>query len=85
MSYRTSPFSPLALRVSSSDAPYGLQLEMAFKTFNGEVLPATCQQHLEVSSRITLRSREAARQAVSELRALADAVEAYIPNLKLEV
>lgn len=81
MTYTTSPLSPIPFRVASSDAPYGIQLEFAFRSFNGEVLPAACPQHLGVTGNITLRTREVATHAVSELRALADAIESFIPNL----
>lgn len=81
MTYATSPFSPIPLRVSSSDAPYGIVLEFEFRSFNGEILPASCPQFIGVTSRVTLHTREVATQAVEELRALADSIEAYIPTL----
>lgn len=81
MSYATSPFSPIPIRLASSDAPYGIHLEFSFKSFNGEVLPASCPQFLGVTGTVTLRTREVATQAVAELRTLAGCIEAFIPKL----
>ena len=81
MTYSTSPFSAIPIRVSSADAPYGIQLEFSFRSFNGEVLPASCPQHLGITGNLTLLTREVATRAVAELRALADSIEAFIPKL----
>ena len=81
MTYSTSPFSPIPFRVASADAPYGIAVEIGFRAFNGEVVPASTPQHLGVTSRVTLHTQEVAAHAVAELRALAHSIEAYIPNL----
>jgi hypothetical protein len=82
MSYRTNTFAHTPLRVSTSDAPYGLQLELAFTAFNDRIRPQSLPQHLTIDARVTLFTQEEATATVAELRSMADAIEAYAPKLK---
>jgi len=84
MSYRTPAFFLTPLKVSSSDAPYGLQLELGFTAFNDRLAPQSLPQHINISAKITLFTQEEALASVVELRALANAIEDYAPRLRSE-
>ena len=81
MSYSTSPFAASPLHVTSSDAPYGLQLGMEFRAFNDQVRPLPLPQHMSISAKVTIHTQEEAKGVIAELRAVADAIEAYAPKL----
>lgn len=82
MSYTTSVFSACPLSVTSSDAPYGLQLGMEFRAFDDQLHPLPLPQHMRISAKVTVCTQKEAEGIVAELRAVADAIEAYAPKLR---
>lgn len=84
MTYFTSPFSRLPFRVRTSDAPYVVNLEISFRAFNGDTLSSDESQFSCISATIHIRTQEAARGVVDELRAAADSIEAFLPNITVE-
>lgn len=82
MTYKTDPFSCLPIRVSTSDSPYNLVVEIEFSAFDGNTIDKSdFSQHFNIKSSINVRTRSAAQGIVDELREVANDIERYMPNM----
>lgn len=85
MTYKTDPFSRLPIRVSTSDSPYNLVVEVEFSAFDGRTTDKVdYSQHLNIKSTVNVRTRSAAQGIVDELREAANDIERYMPNMNEE-
>lgn len=82
MSHRTD-FTRIPLRVSSSDAPYGVSVTFSLQSYSGPKRHADDMfQSIHATATAMVERRDVAEEFVAELRALADDIESYIPNLR---
>lgn len=82
MTYKTDPFLRLPIRVSTSDSPYNLVVEIEFSAFDGRTIDKSdYSQHLNIRSSVSVRTRSAAQGIIDELREAANDIERYMPNM----